>query len=264
MNRTLLKIIKKIVPKKFYFYLLEIYFFLRHFKYLGKGFKCSFCQKSFKTFLTSGIDVPVLKLKKVIGGELNKNCLCPKCNSSDRERLIHVFIKKNKHLEKIKNKKILHIAPEKNLLKFFKHQNPKEYIDADLNKIRATHEMNLTNIIFKDNYFDIIICNHVLEHIENDGKAIKELYRVLKPNGWAILQVPISENLKNTFENNKIKSKKERLKFFGQSDHVRIYAKDYKKRLTQKGFKVNLKKLSKREINKYNLNKKEYIYFCKK
>ena len=70
--------------------------------------------------------------------------------------------------------------------------------------------------------------------------------------------------MKNTFENNKIKSKKERLKFFGQSDHVRIYAKDYKKRLTQKGFKVNLKKLSKREINKYNLNKKEYIYFCKK
>jgi len=125
---------------------------------------------------------------------------------------------------------------------------------------------DITNISFKDNSFDIIFCSHVLEHIEEDRKAMKELYRVLKPKGFAILQVPI-KNIENTFEDFSVKDPKEREKVFGQNDHVRIYGKDYKDRLIESGFNVKVDRfvdhLGEGIIKKFALPT-ESIYFCTK
>ncbi|MCW8961534.1 MAG: class I SAM-dependent methyltransferase, partial [Ignavibacteriaceae bacterium] len=115
---------------------------------------------------------------------------------------------------------------------------------------------------------DAILCYHVLEHIEDDKKAISELYRILKPGGWAILQSPIDTDREKTFEDFTITSSQERKKIFGQEDHVRIYGKDYSLRLKKEDFVVReddfINKLSESEITKYVLDKNETIFFCKK
>ena len=121
---------------------------------------------------------------------------------------------------------------------------------------------------FKDNSFDFLLCNHVLEHIEDDQKAISEIYRVLNINGTAILQVPINQNSKKTLEDNLITNKKERIEKFGQYDHVRLYGLDYFKRLKKAGFEVSPIKYSsnftKKEIEKFGIIEDEIIPVCKK
>jgi len=137
--------------------------------------------------------------------------------------------------------KLLHIAPEKNLQKALKAFSKIKYISGDLNPLVADRKIDITDINFENDYFDFIICNHVLEHIQDDRKAMQELFRVLKPGGEAILQVPISKYNKKTFENFSIVSPREREKYFGQKEHVRIYSsknyKDYKEVIS---FKVGL------------------------
>jgi len=164
--------------------------------------------------------------------------------------------------------KLLHIAPEKNLQKVLKASNKIKYISGDLNPLVADIEIDITDINFEDNYFDFIICNHVLEHIVDDQKAMRELFRVLKPGGEAILQVPISKYNKETFEDFSITSPEGRERYFGQKDHVRIYGKDYKNRLESIGFKLDLydvkKDLNIKYIRKYGLNEEEILYIGKK
>jgi len=195
--------------------------------------------------------------------------LCPRCHSSDRERLVYWYIvNKTNILHSQKTIKLLYIAPEKNLQKALKAFSKIKYISGDLNPLVADRKIDITDINFKDNYFDFIICNHVLEHIQDERKAMSELFRVLKPEGFAILQVPISKKVKETFEDFSITTPGEREKYFGQKDHVRIYGKDYKRRLKSIGFKVELydikKDLSIRDIKKYGLNEEEILYICKK
>lgn len=143
-----------------------------------------------------------------------------------------------------------------------------KYINSDLNPLVADRKIDITDINFGNDYFDFIICNHVLEHIRDDKKAMSELFRVLKPGGEAILQVPISKHNKKTFEDFSIILPEEREKYFGQKDHVRIYGKDYKKRLESVGFKVDLCDikmfLSIKEIKKCGLNEEEILYLCRK
>ncbi|GAG80186.1 unnamed protein product [marine sediment metagenome] len=138
----------------------------------------------------------------------------------------------------LKNKKILHVAPEENLSKYLKNLST-SYISIDLHDKDVMIKMDVTNLEFKDKMFDLILCNHVLEHIQDDIKAMKELYRVLNNNGLAILQVPISYQLEKTFEDFSIVEEKERLMNFGQEDHVRIYGQDYFDRLKSVGFQVH-------------------------
>ena len=138
------------------------------------------------------------------------------------------------------------------------------YISGDLNPLVADRKIDITDINFENNYFDFIICNHVLEHIVDDQKTMRELFRVLKPEGFAILQVPISRKAKETFEDFSITTPGEREKYFGQKDHVRIYGKDYKNRLESIGFKVELydikKDLGIQDIKKFGLNEEEILY----
>ncbi len=133
---------------------------------------------------------------------------------------------------------MLHIAPEQPYLKKFKAMKNLDYTTADLESPIADIKMDIREMPFEDNSFDVLFCNHVLEHIDNDKKAMQEILRVLKPNAWAILQVPLDRTLKSTYEDFSITDPKEREKKFGQYDHLRVYGKDYKDKLEDAGFEV--------------------------
>ena len=167
-----------------------------------------------------------------------------------------------------KTLKVLHIAPEQCFYNLFKNLKNINYTTFDLNSPLADIKGDICNLPFKENSFDFILCNHVLEHINDDKKAMKELYRVLNKNGTAILQVPINQKSSKTFEDSSIVDKKERIEKFGQYDHIRLYGLDYFKKLESFGFKVDPLKYSKEftesEIIKYGLIKDEIIPVCKK
>ena len=198
------------------------------------------------------------------GENIRKNALCPGTLSLERHRLLWLFLERNTTFFNDKLK-ILHIAPEQPFYKKFKSIKNWDYITCDLNSPLADIKADICNLPFKKFEFDLIICNHVLEHINDDLKAIREIYRVLKKNGVAILQVPIDESLSKTFEDKTIIDPKKKSELFGQYDHVRKYGKDYYDRLKSVGFKVKKidiqKKLSEEEIKKYCLPLDEKIPF---
>jgi predicted SAM-dependent methyltransferase len=141
-----------------------------------------------------------------------------------------------------------------------------EYLTADLISKDVAVKMDITDIRFPDDSFDAIICNHVLEHVVDDRRAMSELYRTLRPGGWAILQVPLSLSLTTTYEDSSIATASGRAEAFGQSDHVRIYAEDYKDRLERAGFCVSVFRwIAEPEYfggarNRHGLNHEERVY----
>lgn len=195
------------------------------------------------------------------------NVLAPGTFSLERHRLLWLFLK-NKTDFFTAPKNVLHMAPEQCFLDLFRKQKNLKYVTADLYSPLADVKADICNLPFKENEFDVIFCNHVLEHINDDVKAMSELYRVLKPGGMGIFQIPQDLLLENTYEDFSITSSKERAKHFGQYDHVRIYGKDYFERLRSVGFiveEVNYSAtLSKNEIEKYCLVTGEIIPFCTK
>lgn len=142
--------------------------------------------------------------------------------------------------------KVLHIAPEQAFFQRLKKQSHLEYITADLFSPIVDVKADLVNLPFEDHSFDVVFCNHVLEHIIEDRKAMNELYRILKPGGWGILQVPLKRSLETSYEDFSITDPKERTKHFGQYDHVRWYGMDYFTRLKEVGFKVEALEYSKK------------------
>ena len=167
-----------------------------------------------------------------------------------------------------KQLKVLHFAPEQAFYNRFKKQQNLDYTTTDLESPLADVKADICNLPFESDLYDVILCNHVLEHIPDDTKAMQELYRILKPGGMAILQIPQDLSREKTFEDNSITDKKERAKIFGQYDHVRVYGRDYFDKLRSIGFKVDevdyTSKLSKEEIEKYCLAKGEIIPVCYK
>lgn len=262
---SLKQIIKKVAPKRVQPFLAETFTQLRKIWYVtmrrGSQYHCPFCKKSFSKMLPAGLDLPVLREKKVIGGGYRENATCPWCSSGDRERQIFTFLKEESLIKPGMN--LLHMAPELSLQKIFEKSDI-QYFSADIASPLAKFKMDILDIQFPDNFFDTVMCNHVLEHIIDDTKAMSELYRVLKPGGWAILQVPVSLVLQETFEDATVTSPKDREKIFGQFDHVRIYGLDYKERLESVGFKVTLKKLPLNETKRLGVDTNESIYFCTK
>lgn len=251
-------------------YLSRMYKFINKVFFFGDKYQCNFCYASLRKLKAYGFKFSVIEEKKIIGAGFRENVICPVCRSTDRERLIKFFIEQNPHLLSIN--KLLHIAPEKNLSSFIKIKNIKEYIKADKYSEGYKYpedvvNMDITNIPFEKGYFEAIICNHVLEHVECDDLAIKEIYRVLKPGGWAILQVPISKLLENTYEDFSIITPEYRERYFGQSDHVRIYGQDYFDKLAFNGFiveRIQLWETFHEELKRIATNPKEEIFFIKK
>lgn len=161
------------------------------------------------------------------------------CKSTDRERLLYLYLSKRTDIFEDRVK-LLHVAPEPGLSACFKSSSNIDYLTADISSGAVMVKMDITDINYPDGSFDIIICNHVLERIIDDSKAMRELCRVLKPGGWGILQVPVSLSLEQTFEDFSVTEPAAREEVFEQSDHVRIYAMDYVERLTRSGFTVRL------------------------
>lgn len=168
-----------------------------------------------------------------------------------------------------KQQKVLHIAPEICFIDTFEAIHKEEYITADIESPLAKVKLDVHEIPFEENNFDVVFCNHVMEHVQDDRKAMSEIYRVLKPGGFAILQIPLFHPLKDkTFEDPTITSPKAREKAFGQSDHVRLYGRDYADRLRSVGFTVDenryIESMPVEEVNKYALPFDEPIFHCEK
>lgn len=211
--------------------------------------------KSFSTFLPYGYN------------NLRKNALSPSTFSLERHRLLWLYLKNETGFFD-KKIKLLHFAPEQAFYKRFKKLSNIQYDTIDINSPLAMIKADICDLPIKDNTYDFILCNHVLEHILDDNKAISELYRVLKKDGVGIFQVPIDMKKEFTFQDDSITDKKERNKIFGQYDHVRVYGKDYFTKLKNAGFKVEevdyTKNLSKDEIYRFSIVKGEIIPVCTK
>ena len=213
--------------------------------------------KSFKNFLPYGY------------GKQRNNVLSPSTLSLERHRLLWLYLQnETDFFTSTTKKKVLHFAPEQAFYKLFRNQKNINYTTTDLLSPLADVKADICNLPFANNEFDIIFCNHVLEHIPNDTKAMQELYRVLKPNGMAILQIPQDLSRKTTFSDDSITNQKERSEIFGQYDHVRIYGFDYFDKLRSIGFKVieedYTNKISADLVTKYCLAKGEIIPVCYK
>jgi SAM-dependent methyltransferase len=165
------------------------------------------------------------------------------------------------------NHRVLHIAPESIFARIFQRMPQLDYITADLSSSQVSTKADITNIPCKDNVFDVVLCNHVLEHVPDDQRAMRELFRALAPGGWAILQSPVDVERAETFEDPTITSPEDRERVFGQHNHVRVYGRDYKGRLEKAGFNVQIdsyaKDLEPHVVSKYGLQEEE-IYFCTK
>ncbi len=211
--------------------------------------------KRFKSFLPYGYERP------------RENVLSPSTLSLERHRLLWLYLKKETDFFTAPLK-VLHFAPEQAFYKRFRKLKNLDYTTTDLNSPLADVKADICNLPFEDRTFDVILCNHVLEHIPDDGKAMQEMYRVLKHGGWGIFQIPQDLKRDKTFEDDSITDKKERAKIFGQYDHVRIYGKDYFDKLRSAGFTVEevdyTASLPAAEIEKYRLAQGEIIPVVRK
>ena len=211
--------------------------------------------KSFRKFLTYGYEKP------------RENVLSPSTLSLERHRLLWLFLKNRTDFFTAKHK-VLHFAPEQAFYKRFRGLINLDYTTTDLNSPLADVRADICALPFSDNSFDVIFCNHVLEHIPDDTKAMQELYRVLRPGGWGVFQIPQDLTRAKTYEDDSIIDRRERAKVFGQYDHVRIYGRDYFDKLRSIGFKVEeidfTASLTPVEIEKFRLAKGEIIPFVRK
>ena len=250
-----MKYILKFLPRKF---LIKYSFLITpilRIIFQGKKYTDPIDDSNYSKFLSYGYKT------------VRKNALCPGTLSLERHRLLWLYLDRETNFLS-SNLKVLHVAPEQVFYKKFKKLKNWEYFTFDLNSPIADIKGDLTSTNFKNESFDLIICNHVLEHIEDDKSALDEMYRILKYNGISILQVPINVKRENTFEDLSIKSKIQREKYFGQYDHVREYGLDFKDRVEQAGFKVEMinysKKISEDLVIKYGLMKDDLIPIGKK
>lgn len=211
--------------------------------------------KQFRKFLPYGYGTP------------RENVLSPSTLSLERHRLLWIWLSKETDFFTVPSK-VLHFAPEQAFYKRFRQMQHLEYTTTDLNSPLADVKADICNLPFASNSYDIIFCNHVLEHIPDDTKAMKELYRVLKPGGMAILQIPQDLSRAKTFEDNSITDPVTRARIFGQYDHVRIYGRDYFDQLRAVGFRVDevdyTRTLTPDEVDRYRLALGEILPVCYK
>ncbi|MDC1534802.1 class I SAM-dependent methyltransferase [Flavobacteriaceae bacterium] len=251
----MIKLILKIFPRtlliKFSFIFQPILSLLLK----GNKFTDPIDGNSFRMFLSYGYN------------KSRKNALSPSTLSLERHRLLWLYLKNETEFFE-KKIKLLHFAPEQAFYKRFTKLSNIQYDTIDINSPLAKIKADICDLPIKDNTYDFILCNHVLEHVLDDNKAMSELYRVLKKDGIGVFQVPIDMNRELTFQDDSITDKEERNKIFGQYDHVRIYGKDYFTKLKNIGFKVQKinysEKFSDNEILKYSIVKGEIIPVCTK
>ena len=225
--------------------------------YKGDNVECPVCGKSFRKFLSYGADIVH-----------RENVLCPNDLTLERHRLMWLYLKDHSEFFTAKDLKVLHIAPEQCFHGLFKKQANIDYLTADLESPIADMHFDLHEIPLEDNRFDVVFCNHVMEHVVDPIRCMQELLRVMKPGGWAIMQVPQDWSREETYEDPSITSPEEREKHFWQKDHVRLFGRDYPEWLKRAGFEV--KEFVASEVygdalvERYRLSKDEVLYIASK
>lgn len=235
MYTQLKKYAKTVIPHKFLFKNEPFFRFFHGIFYLGNKHQCNVCNKKLNKFIELG----------------NSDLLCPFCGSLSRNRRLWYILNNKHHLKG----NILHFSPSRSLYRNLKKIKNIHYVSSDFeDEFLADYNLDITNIEQPDNTFQTIICYHILEHIIEDTKAMRELYRVLKPNGFIYIQTPFKDG--TIYEDSSITSPKDRLKHFGQEDHVRIYSvQGLKQRLENVGFKTT--------INTFQTQKEDVYYGLK-
>jgi len=242
--KTIISILTRFVPRRYLQVVSHFILRLLSVFYIGNKKECTVCGRKFRKLLPYGRIVK------------RDNALCPNCLSLERHRQMWLFLKTGTDFFTAELK-VLHVAPEYCFIKRFKALPNLDYTTGDIESPLADVKMDIREIPFDDNTFDVVICNHTLEHVKEDLQSMKEFYRVLKPGGWGILNSPINEKRDVTYEDFSITDPAEREKHFGQRDHVREYGLDYTTRLAEAGFTVNtrdiLADLSPEEVERYAL-----------
>lgn len=211
---------------------------------------------------------PFIRELTLIGSDV-ENFSCPHCSCQDRERHLFMYFDQLGLWDKMTGGKILHFAPERHLMTRIAQQQPHTYIKADLYPSSPDIErVDVTKIPFDDDSFDVIICNHVLEHVPEDMRALDELFRILRPGGFAVLQTPYSDLLENSFCDPSINTDELRNRFFGQQDHVRVYGRDLFQRIRQAGFQLQVRThgdiLPNFDSSLYGVNQREDLILAAK
>ena len=236
-TRTLRQRVSHLVPQ-------SVRFNARKLVHRGTALQCPLCGCGVDRFEAHGGGADVLDRRKVVGGMRRENDSCPVCHGADRTRLMMLFLK-GVLPESDQPRSVLHIAPDLGLYLWLKRQPRIDYVAADMDLSRYRHienvvQADLTKLPLESGRFDIVICSHVLEHIPDDHKAMTEIARVLKPGGVAVLMVPLATDGLGTDENPAITSAQDRVREFGQWDHVRLYGRDdFARRLSEAGFSVS-------------------------
>jgi SAM-dependent methyltransferase len=194
------------------------------------------------------------------------NDQCPGCGSLMRQRAIQLYLRDVLCVQE-RDDDVLHVGPGPALVHWFTSLERLRYVTLDLDSPLAMVRRDATNLPFDDDSFDLLVCLHVLEHIEEDRKAMREFFRVLVPGGRAVIQVPPSD-LDETFEDPELTTPEERERVFGQSDHVRICGRDYADRLAEAGFVVSeedyVERLEPPQRTRFGLRTGEPFFVCTK
>jgi SAM-dependent methyltransferase len=221
----------------------------RRFLFRSEAHYCPVCQNPVRKFLPWG-DIA--------------HVWCPICGAFERHRLAWLFFQQKTNLFDPSPKRMLHIAPEPVLETRFRSVPNLSYLSVDLQSSRAMERMDITDIRYPEGAFDVICCSHVLEHVPEDRKAMRELYRVLKSGGWAILMVPLI--IERTIEDPSITRPEDRERLFGQYDHVRVYGPDFSERLQKARFKVTIFRAAELvdDVNRVGIPASEVVFYCEK
>lgn len=225
--------------------------------YKGNKVECPVCERSFSKFLSYGADIVH-----------RDNVLCPYDLTLERHRLMWLYLKDESNFFTAPKLDVLHIAPEQCFHSLFKKQANLNYLTGDLVSPIADMHFDLHNIPLEDNRFDVVFCNHVMEHVNDAIRCMSELHRVMKPGGWGIMQVPQDHSRATTLEDPAITSPEDREKYYWQKDHVRLFGQDYPQWLAKAGFKVTIfdkdSKYNHELIERYRLQKEEILYIVHK
>ena len=222
--------------------------------YAGDRVLCPVCGHRYGKFLPYGYVNP------------RENALCPHCLALERHRLLWLYLLRETPFFDEKPR-LLHVAPERCYIRRLEHLLGDRYVTADLESPLAKVKMDVQHIPFASDEFDVIFCNHILEHVDDDRQALREMFRVMRPGGWGVMLSPVNYNRETTYEDPAIVLPEDRLRHFGQKDHVREFGRDYPARLAECGFEVSeidyLARLDPEEIALYGL-RHEILYLVRK